>query len=1202
MSLLAHKRKDEKLREYIEWITAFWATRGLKRPNGEMLFSYRASKADYLSLRSVLALKLERLNGQPWIFESNAECACFVLYASEWWRREYAGGPWRWTHILESIWPIYNLDVFERTHSVERGLRAWGHRVGDAGKKYLGAIVAQGGLPLQMVAQGDGSITRLLVSGLRQAQLYAWDSMRLEAFFAAHELELVQHLRDKNIYRLLASIVQTVLALRQECQLAGVSNPVEVLDRQQPNWRERFPISVDDRSAEPLLIGLVSEAAREVKSVTRFPVVATRSLQLRSGGETYELVMTLEMPSHLLLDTLATACGMTMETIPQAFSLELHGAERVSLGEGRQLLGGNEPTVVLSGRSKRVLGNAAMQEQMLVMRGLGVDLHEPVSIPGAEALDTDQPWIFAIKDVGVVLAGLGSMRLPEDQCLIAVKIDQEVLPVEASSEVVFKGILTNLEDERRVYELKGSAKVQTEDGYFLIKTGQISGLSEQLLWRGRRAPYGARPLPVYQGVPHLCRLTAEGGLLSVPPQDIDWVEPVKNGGRIEQLKSYRGPVDAWLMKDGVRQRRFRMVLVSHDARIRFQSGDSPKQGVIEFHGWGVESLAGPAALITSVDIQSAVARLAVCAADRPPANVAVSVAWPRSALSQRLDLPFPSTGGRFLSLNGGELASGSSVSLRQLQSIRLQVFDRNPDAPRKYTLSIELKSSRGNSGPLRAVHNIAIDMQGVGELRLLEIESNLLGLMCQSDELDAKLELKLNIGQSMVSQLFLNRYDAELEPRDLEMAISDNFLANLPTDALAGIRLRALPLLNANAQEVALVQGNSCGVPVGRWDVANLKVDQGPWLVYPAAESTLQLRPTLYIRPSVNQQSTGTSQLCALGRAMSVVNQGDRLDHIQDVVAEMAANFDHPSWLLISQQYQLLSHLPLNTFDYWRVISKDLAASLSVVLKVSSDVPVLMKRMSDELGVMWELIPRGHLEIALQLYLQTWANQLKTVPSDPLVRTVCEPLFRLIGQADSMLGDMVELVLFQAGFERTERLTGLIGAIGSGPLILLGQLWKGENCLLQRFLLRTHIEDRVWPHFDLWLGLIESLQELAPENIARQLPVLAKDLVWQTMAGKPGSPAKDLRADVANVPLLAGLLSQCTSSTTWWKSGNRLAELRQIRNFDPGWYQAAFRTGVLIALALEQTGRGGHRNPTKSAEKQTSMPVRFRRAPAANSQ
>ncbi len=1185
------------MREYVDWLRAFWSERGLTRPNGDMLFSYRVKKSEYQSLRGVLACKFERLNGQPWTFDSAAESACFVLYAAEWWRREYAGGPWRWTHILKSIWPVFSLDPFVRTHGVERGLRAWGQRAGDSGKKYLGAIVAQGGLPLQMVAQGDGSITRLLTRGLRQAQLYAWDSNRLEAFFEAHEFELVQHLRDRDIYRLLASVVQTVLTLRQECQLAGVSNPVEVLDKQQPNWRERFPIAVDDNSAEPLLIGLVSEAAREVKPVTTYPVVVTRSLRLCDDGATYELVMGIEMPSSLTLAALAAAFGLVIDAVPQAFNLELHGAERVSLGEGRQLLGGSEPTVMLSGRSKRVLGCAALREQLLVLRSMGVDLHEPVSIPGAEELDTEQPWIFATKDTGVMLAGVGSTRLHEDRCLVSVKEGKEVLPVDGCSNVVLKGVLVGLEEERWVYELSGVGKVQGEDGDFLIQTGQIADLSEQLVWRGRRAPYGARPLPVYLGVPQLCKLSLDGALLPVATQDILWVEPVKNGGRVEQVKAHRGPVDAWLLKNGVRQRRFRMVIVSQDARIRFQSGDSPKQGVIEFHGWGLGSLAGPQALTKGIEVDSALASLEVSAADRPPANVLVSMAWPHSALTQRIELPFPSTGGRFSGQDGGEMVSGSSVSLRQLHGIRVQVFDRNPDAPRKYTLSVELKSTSSSTGRPRYEQSIAIDRQGVGELRLLELESNLLGLMCQNDELDARLELRLNIGQSMIAQLFLNRYDADLERRTFEMAISDTCLAGLQSEELASVYLRALPLLKANAQEVALEQGVSCEVPVGRWDVAILSADRGPWLIYPTANSTLQLRPTLYSGFSAGPFPSRTDQLCALGRSMSLADQGRRLSAIQDVVAEMATDLEHPSWILITQHHQLLSHLPLSTFDYWRVISKNMAASLSVVLKVSSDVPALMKRMRDELGVVWELMPRALLEAGLQQYLQNWACQLKTVSTDPLVRTVCEPMFRIVGQAAPVLGDMVDLVLFQAGFDRTERLNGVIGSLGSGPRPLLSQLWLGENSLLQRFLLRTHIEDRIWPHFDLSRGLVESLQEFASECVSHHLQALGRDLLWMPMAGQSGPTAKNMKADVANAPMLAGLLSQCTSSTAWWKLGNRLAQLRQIRNFDPGWFETAFRTGILIALMLEQARPAVPGGQTKIASTNAAESTRVQRAP-----
>lgn len=216
------------MQAFEDWRKSFLARRDLARPNGDMLFAYRASKEEYLELRAIFAAQLALLNGRPWTFGSPSECACFVLYAAEWWHREYAGGAWRWEDILESIWPTFNVDVLERTYAVERGLRSWGHQPSGAGKRYLGAIVAQGGLPLQLVAKGDGAIIKLLIRGTRQAQLFAWDSTRLEGFFAAHEQDLVQHLRDEDIYRLLASVVLTVLALRHECRLAGISNPVAV--------------------------------------------------------------------------------------------------------------------------------------------------------------------------------------------------------------------------------------------------------------------------------------------------------------------------------------------------------------------------------------------------------------------------------------------------------------------------------------------------------------------------------------------------------------------------------------------------------------------------------------------------------------------------------------------------------------------------------------------------------------------------------------------------------------------------------------------------------------------------------------------------------------------------------------------------------------------------------------------------------------
>ncbi|MBK3018698.1 hypothetical protein FKK32_29665 [Klebsiella pneumoniae] len=178
------------------------------------------------------------------------------------------------------------------------------------------------------------------------------------------------------------------------------------------------------------------------------------------------------------------------------------------------------------------------------------------------------------------------------------------------------------------------------------------------------------------------------------------------------------------------------------------------------------------------------------------------------------------------------------MPIRELPGVRVQVFDRNPDAPKRYSLTAELSGQGAGSsvGRLHVEHFIPIDKQGFGELRMLEVESSFLGLLYQSSQLDARLELKLLAGGAAIAKLGVTRYDADLEPKhhSQEMAISAACYARLTGDELDRISLRELPLLLANAEEVELKQSRSEGTPTGRWSVGCLSADQGPWMVYPS--------------------------------------------------------------------------------------------------------------------------------------------------------------------------------------------------------------------------------------------------------------------------------------------------------------------------------------------------------------------------------
>lgn len=1170
------------MQDFTGWVREFLARRGLERPNGQMLFSYRAAKEEYLALRAMFAERITALQGDPWVFKQRAESACFVLYAAEWWRREYAGGAWRWLHILESIAqsPV-NLDVLERSAAVEWGLRAWGHLPSGAGKRYLGAIVANGGLPLQLVAKGDGAISRLLIRGTRQAQQFGWDAARLEAFFQAYELELVQHLRDEDIYRLLAMVVTTVLDLRRQYNLAGSADPVGHLDRMRPDWRQAFPMAVDDKSAEPLLVGLVKEAAREMSTAAAYPVIATRTLRESAQNGAFQLVLSLQMPATIALESLAAACDISADSIPQSFSMEAIGSGKLALGEARQLLGA-QSQVMLSARTQRVVGQDAAQEHMLVLRSTGEALHEAVGIPGADGLDDFQPWVFAIRQSENVLMGVGSCRVAEERALLAVSAEAQVIADSEDSQATVVGEMQDVQPARRIYEISGSVSIQLDSSRFFVRTKQVAGVAEQLLWRGTRAPYSAGPFPVYQGVPHLCRLTADGLLAPVHPKDIHWVMPMRQGTQVDSPKGHRGPIDAWLVEGGMRVRRFRMALVAQDARVRFRSGDSPREGSVEFKGWGFSQLDTSAELTKRVEVLPDVARWELASETKPPAQIGASVVWPHSTLALRLELPFPSSGGRFLTSNGAQVTKGALLPLKCLPELRAQVFSRNPEAPKRYTLMLELAGTVG--GSVVSEHAISLDKQGFGELRLLELESSVRGIMCQSSSLDARLNIRIYQAGSVIAEMRLVRYDAELETKGASMTLSEQCLASHGVQVIEQIVLEAVPLLTSDAGS-KLSQSMSDGVPVGSWPVAQLAADRGPWLVYPAVESSLQLRPSLYAGFAIGtQNATSIARLCPLGQAMSSEEASERAIEIEAVVSAMSCDLDHRSWGLVRHHYQQLSHLPLSTLDYWRAIGRDPRACIAAVLKLAGGTQ-LMDRMRDELGLIWALTPKAVLSEVLALLTKTWARQFNVEEHNSLVHTIVKGEFPQLGLGDTVLQSLVDVVWFESGIEHSQELTSRVARMAAtSPSALLQKIWVGEDCLVQRFLLRQHVDDRVWPCTGLANDLIHIIQANEPAYASRLSAEFGKRLVWMPTAGQSGPHSKNLKEDVANAPLLAGLLAQLCTKPQQWRTPEIMSRLLRIRSFDPAWFDESCRIGTLIALSLTAPQASHHRRAPRPAE------------------
>ena len=207
--------------------------------------------------------------------------AAFVLYAAEWWKHEYEGGVWDWSPILESLGA--NSAAFShsqqlRSEFVARGLSFWQLSPLEKGKRFIGSIVVNGGIPMRLLAHGDGPVALVMSQVLKLASRYHWGNTQVHEAVTERLVLLPNAYRQPQIADLLARFVDAALHLKEEYQLEGVTDPVARLDGALPEWRRRFPVSLEGEAAQTLLTGLVREAAAQGTGSTHRLFMAERRL------------------------------------------------------------------------------------------------------------------------------------------------------------------------------------------------------------------------------------------------------------------------------------------------------------------------------------------------------------------------------------------------------------------------------------------------------------------------------------------------------------------------------------------------------------------------------------------------------------------------------------------------------------------------------------------------------------------------------------------------------------------------------------------------------------------------------------------------------------------------------------------------------------------------------------------------------------
>lgn len=1150
-----------------KWIKELLNNRNLERPDGRMLYGYRLSNEEYKSLREMLAYTVDFGELDEVSSRIRGFSALFVLYAAEWWRREYQGGAWRWTSIISAFGGnAKELDAAARTKCVISGFAFWGHRPDGEGKKFFGAIVAHGGLPLKLIGQGGGKLASIMDYTLRLAARYHWDSLQIVNAIEERAEELpTDSLRRPEIYQLIANMVATVLELKQEFRLAGIADPLAVLNTQEPNWQLRFPLSLEDAAAQALLSGLVKEAAQQFILASSAIFSVERMLRKTADGK-YELVSTLACPQTLAADALAELFGLN--ELPRYFSIDVQVGERKPFCEGRQILGADTATVSLAGGKCVWNGVDACAEHLLYLRGQSGDLREnPLPIPGGAELSQDEPWIFVLRDGKLRWVAAGSARVSEEVAVVALPGGWEIEPANADSIADFVGHCHLGDQQIALYSVRGEMTLRRCEQHYRIRTKQATSASDTYVWEGRRIAYPSSPQPVFIGVPKLFCYPPEGERSRVPTAELHWFVAGTNN-RFEDVTNAHGPLDVYLVRDGERLARFRFVVLDSSARTDFSSGTSASEGHIHLEGWGCSdvSIDDQRGLNCKVEQAGRGVKLFLQGGDVPPESVSVAMRWQRCAQELRIKLPFPSAGGRFFDAKEKPLREGDEIALRHLTGARLRIFDRNPLAPKRYNVSLTLGQGKREmrTADLKIERPISLLPNGSAEVRLIDLQKDIEKLMSFSDELDAIVNVAVLVGSRQTTSVRVSRYETMLERDSLAVSFPPKAIERLDMASLDQIIVKAAPLTSMGGTCIQLEQEYSEGVPAACWQAAGLNATYAPWLIFPDDASTVFFRPTIWGR-SVDSPEMSTNSGCPLAQAMSIREAEIRMEAIAAVLGAMATDFNHPSWQLMEYLLETFHHLPLSSLDVFRLIGTQPTAAVSLLLRSRFSEDRLFefaRRLRDELGLVWELASIDLWRNAADKLYHYWVTLLGEDGANASFPIILKARLDRFATEHPPLQLMLDVLLLEWTSHPSEALVEVQRIAQSDRLVFAQQLWRGHDSLAQNLLFRGHANDADWPERAFFQEAIVGFNEVAADSVKKKLnPDIVRKMFWM-------DTPNDFKVSVANIPVLCALWAVTGTSQEWWEKPERRLALRKIKAFDPIWFEQAFGKTVAACLAL----------------------------------
>lgn len=897
------------------------ATRGMAEPTGEPLHRYRVTDEEWTAVTAWV-----RRAAQHGLFQASPRAsAIFVLWASEWFRREHQGGHYKWDHLRAELGA--DLPYGLLTDLTRQGLHWWRRqpRIINGDEERILSLALEGGFPTRLLeARENGWLaSHLRRSIVRLSSIADPDEEAALRAVIAGAAETPHSYRHGDFHEICAELILAVVRLKREAAATAPRGVAVVawLDATQGDWRETLPLRLEGDGIRRLLEDLVSVSAETLGSAE----ARCRRLLVRKGSG---WVPALELSSK-------GDIRLPPRLMQHDGRYRVHPAGHLAdclVGELALVEPPGDAGTWLSlprGPSPRLIAPYPFDRAAEVEFSSGTTRWKELW-PRGDA-ERGSVLIFASQtgDEGeepdrLELIGSGSLRSRRLILYVLAPCDY-VLSGDGASQCIWAG------DGRRLVRVTGTACLTppSEEFGYRVEANASSDKAERLLVTGdlaRGLQTEDGPV-VFAGAPQIRGRV--GPTAKVVNHELVWRRSEERAWRrADQEPIGEGSIEVLWRDPQARAARDRQTFVILPKEARLHCRPQGDAAFVRLESGGDWSLA-----FDEQDIATPIARHGgweVRFVRAPRRSLRVRLVHPRY-----VDIPltcrYPISRGAFAKADGGLFRTSDAVVLDRLRGARAVV-----DGPAQ--LALELHGDPGSSQLVRFVD----------ELPLWSISGDLRRLMGLGKDLDQQLILTLEPGGAELrvcrteGEVLIDRVGGRVGFRDAG------------DEARAERRLEWRSIVDPGSTgERILGLRTWADDQYGKW-MPIAEGLRGHGLVYARVDGIPRGRPTLLPGPPVDL--TG---MCALQRHAYRADQDDRRRGITDSLRSLKDGADGERGVrFLHDMLTAIDGLPPISLDVFRYLpwAPDAAALLLVTAATDAERERVW-RLEQELPLTWLLVP-----------------------------------------------------------------------------------------------------------------------------------------------------------------------------------------------------------------------------------------------------